>query len=460
MRLRPTAKCAGLPLSPRAGFGPAGLLSFLALLAAAGCGQQAPSAKPVEVRPHVQLVHPERRTISRTVGQPGFIDAYEQTAIYPKVAGYVQNWNVDIGDPIKKGQEIARLYVPELVAELKQKKSQLELDEAQVQVAEQAVEVASAQVQEARANVNKYQASVERWESEVRRLSGLAGDQGVIDPQVLQESRKQLKADTAARAAAEASEVASKAAVDKARADLRAARVRARVSRADEERVAALVSYTQIDAPYNGVVVVRNANTGDYVQPGSGDQSGPAGSPGQPPRLPLYVVARTDKVRIYVDVPEMDASAVSRGTRAWVRVQALSDEEVAATVTRSSWALRPESRTLRAEIDLPNPNARLLPGMYAYGRVLIEHRNVQALPLETVVEIGNQQCCFLYEDGKAVQTSLQTGINDSKWVEAAKKRAQGEWVPFTGTEQVIRGDLSELSDGQRVEVTNQPGNRK
>ena len=64
---------------------------------------------------------PEQRTIARTVGQPGFINAYEQTSIYPKVAGYVQEWNVDIGDRIKKDQEIATLSVPELPAELKQK---------------------------------------------------------------------------------------------------------------------------------------------------------------------------------------------------------------------------------------------------------------------------------------------------------------------------------------------------
>jgi hypothetical protein len=164
------------------------------------------------------------------------------------------------------------------------------------------------------------------------------------------------------------------------------------------------------------------------------------------------MVARTDKVRVYVDVPEMDASAVTRGTQARVRVQALGDEEVSAAVTRTSWPLRPRSRTLRAEIDLPNPDVRLLPGMYAYGRVLIDRSNVRALPLEAVTEVGNQPCCYLYKDGKAVQTPLQTGIDDGKWVEVSKKRVKGQWADLTGTEAVIVGDLAEISDGQPVRV--------
>jgi HlyD family secretion protein len=426
---------------------------LLALVAAAGCHHADPPAPRVHVAPHVRLVKPELRNISRLVGQPGYIDAYEQTSIYTKVAGYVQVWHVDIGDPIQKGQEMARLYVPELEAELAQKKAQAELDEEQVQVAEQVVDVASAQVEEARANVKKFEASVQRWQSQVQRLTDLAKNDRVIDQQVLDESQKQLKAETAAREAAQATEVAGKAALAKARADVRAARARVRVSQAEEQRVAALVGYTHVTAPYNGVVVDRTVNTGDYVQPGTGDQSGPGSAPAPASsRRPLYIVARTDKVRVYVDVPEMDASAVTRGTQARVRVQALSDEEVDASVTRTSWSLRPQSRTLRAEIDLPNPDARLLPGMYAYGRVLIDRSNVRALPMEAVTEIGNQPCCYLYKDGKAVQTPLQTGIDDGKWVEVSKKRVKGRWTDLTGTEEVVVGDLSEVSDGQPVKV--------
>ena len=439
---------------------------LLMLTALAGCGKKPPSAKSVSVEPEVRLVKAERRTIARIVGQPGFLYAYEQTAMFPKVEGYVQQWNVDIGDLIKKDQVLATLYVPELDAELAQKKAQVVSDESQVVVAERLVAVAAnnvkaaaAQVEEAKANVNKYQASVERWESEVKRLTSLS-EERVLDKQVLEESRKQLKSDTAARDAARATVLAVEAAhlaresdVDKAKADVTAARARTQVAREDVKRLEALVSYTRITAPYDGIVVVRNVNLGDYVQPGTGDQSVSIVTTDRSTmHVPLYVVARTDRVRIYVDVPEMEASLVTRGTKATVRIQALSDDEIPGNVTRTSWSLHRESRTLRAEIDLPNPDARLLPGMYAYGNVFIEHSNARAVPVAAVVEIGNLNRCFLYEDGKAVETAVQTGVSDGKWLEVAKKQTGGMWTPFTGDEEIILGDLSELTDGQKVKV--------
>jgi len=440
---------------------------LLPLFLAVGCGSKEVPAKPVQVEPHVRLVKVERRDISHTVGQPGFIYPYEQTAIYPKVPGFVEKWHVDIGDRIEKDQEIALLFVPELDAELEQKKAQVALDNAQVRVAGQLVDVAvqnevaaGAHVEEFKANIGKFDAEVDRWESEVKRLTGLTGDGGVINQQIFEEARKSFKSTKAARDAAKAAanasaadQLARKADIEKARADLEAARAKVVFSQADEKRVAALLNYTHMTAPYNGVVVVRNANTWDYVQPGTGDQSMANITPGQSSgRLPVYIVARTDLVRVYVDVPEMDANSVTKGTKARVRIQALGDEEMATTVTRTSWSLRPESRSLRAEIDLPNPDARLLPGMYAYGRVEIDRKNVRAVPFAAIVEIGNQNCCYVYENGKAVQMSVQMGINDGEWVEVAKKRVKGQWTAFTGDEEIILGDLTELSDGQSVVV--------
>ncbi len=438
----------------------------LLFLGATGCGKKPKHAKPVDVTPQVRLEKVEKRDISRSIGQPGFIYAYEQTAIYPKIAGYILEWKVDIGDPIEKDKEIATLYVPELAAELEQKKAQVEHDMTLVLVAERTVETAmnaiteaAARVEQAKAEVNRFQASVERWESEVKRLTGIS-ESGVIDKQILEESRKQLKADIASRDAAKATVAAVQASLlvrqsdlDKARADAVAARAKTEVSRKDRDRVAALYSYTHITAPYDGVVVVRNVNTKDYVQPATGDQSVQAVTHGGSSNAaPLYVVARTDKVRVYVDVPEMEASSVTPETEVRVRVQALGDEEITSKVKRTSWSLHRETRTLRVEVDLLNPDARLLPNMYAYGRVLIERRGVRAVPLAAVVEIGNRNYCYLFENGKAVQTPVQTGINDGKWIEVAKKRVNGNWTHFTGSEQVILGDLPELSDGRAVKV--------
>lgn len=110
------------------------------------------------------------------------------------------------------------------------------------------------------------------------------------------------------------------------------------------------------------------------------------------------------------------------------------------------------TRSLRAEIDLPNPDARLLAAMYAYGEVRIERPLVRAVPQAAVKEIGNTNYCFLYKKGKAVQTPVQTGTNDGTWIEVIRKRIDGAWVPFSGDEEVILGDLAELTNGEKVQV--------
>jgi len=438
-----------------------------AALAASGCAKRqkpAPAARP---DPAVKLVKPERRTISRTIGQPAFIDAFERTSMYPKIAGYILKWNVDIGDRIRKDQPLCQLFVPELEAEFEQKQAEVVRDKALIDVAQQNVSVAQAHVDaaeadavKAQADVGAFQSAVDRWESEVKRLTKMA-DERVVDRQVLDESQKQLKSNVASRDAAQAGVksaqaevVARRAELDKARADVDAARASAKVAEANENRYRALYGYTTLSAPYDGIVIIRNANTGDFVQPAGGDRSVETARPGSPPAtgLPIYVVARTDLVRVYVDVPEMDASHIGPGTVGHVRVPALNDSEFDGAVTRSSWALNQQTRTLRAEIDLPNSNAAMLPGMYAYGEITIVRMDVLALPLAAIADQGEQKVCFLHQDGAAVKTPVQVGGDDGTWIEVARKRVNGKWVPFDGDEQVITGEMSELRDGEKVDV--------
>jgi RND family efflux transporter MFP subunit len=432
-----------------------------------GCGDSQKAAPAARTEPRVHLTRPERRTIERTVGQPAFVNAFEQTSIYPKISGYIKKWNVDIGDRLEKDSLLADLFVPELDAQFQQQQAEVARDKILIEVASRALEVAERQLQvtaadfvRAKADVGKYQSAVDRWESEVKRLARMA-DEGVIDKQVLDESQKQLKSNIAARdaavaaaAAAEATELAQRAALDKARVDVDAARANTKVAQTVEQRYAALVSYTRLTSPYDGIVVVRNANTGDFVQPAVGDKSIERDSENRSKMgAPVYVVARTDLVRVFVDVPELDANHVTAGTEARVRVQALDDAEFSGAVARTSWSLNVQSRTLRAEIDLPNPEATLLPGMYAYAMVLIKRVDVMALPANAITEAGNENYCFLLVDGKAVKTPLQTGVSDGDWTEVVKKKVDQQWLPMSGDEQVILGTLSEISSGEAVQVS-------
>ena len=172
------------------------------------------------------------------------------------------------------------------------------------------------------------------------------------------------------------------------------------------------------------------------------------------------MVDRTDMVRIFVDIPEQDANYVQIGTKATVLARAYRDQELPATVTRTSWALNVKSRTLRAEIDLPNPDSQILPGMYAYGKVIIERPGVRALPLDALVYSGDQTFCWPYENGQAVRTEIETGVSDGEWIEVTNRRVprpgkpadKAPWTPIDGSEQVILGDLSILTDGTPVKI--------
>ena len=192
----------------------------------------------------------------------------------------------------------------------------------------------------------------------------------------------------------------------------------------EQKRLEALVGYLTLTAPFDGIIVVRNANTGDFALPSSGDPSARPLSPDQSPdrSAPIFVVDRIDVVRIFVDIPEDDADFVQKGTKATVLARAYRSEEIPATVTRTSWALNVTSRTLRAEIDLPNPEGKLLPGMYAYGKVVIERPGVRSLPLDALVYSGEQTFCWIYEDGHAVRTEIRTGVSDGDWIEVTNRR--------------------------------------
>jgi multidrug efflux pump subunit AcrA (membrane-fusion protein) len=461
------------------------VLGLAAALAAPGCGHKAENEVPSAAEPPtVQIVHPEYRKIVRTVGQPSFVEAYERTSIYPKVTGFIEQWNVDIGDKVKKGDVLARLFVPELVEDCETKHRTVRLDQKKVKLAEAVVEVARADVEaavaalkEAKAIVEKYRSDTRRWESEVARLEKEV-ERTVVAPQILLESQNQYRMSKASWVAADAGVEKAKAKLLSAKQTLaedevnvEVARARVGVSDSDAKRMDAWVGYLDLIAPFDGVITGRNANTWDFVLPQTGDPTADTRSPYLSPgnkAAPIYVVDRTDIVRVFVDIPEADADYVQIGAKASVQIKGYSDQWIPATVTRTSWALNVKSRTLRAEIDLPNPKRKdkrepqFRPGMYAYGKVIIERKDVRALPEAALVHSGDETYYWSYEDGKTVRTQVETGVSDGVWTEVTNRKPTGpsngdERVEITGKEEVIVGDLLLLSEGGAVKVAGAPG---
>jgi multidrug efflux pump subunit AcrA (membrane-fusion protein) len=450
----------------------------VAVLAAPGCHHEPETEYKSAAEPlTVQLIHPSIRNIVRVVEQPSFIESYERTSVFPKVIGYIKEWEVDIGDTVKEGDVLCTLFVPELVEDYGTKNATVELDKRRIELAKTVVKVAQADLKAARAHLDeakaildKYQAEVDRWATEIKRLENEV-KRGVVDPQILLESTNEWKSAIAARNAAKATieraeaEVLSRdAALEKARVDVAVAEADLTVAESQARYAKAWVGYLTLPAPYDGVVVARNANTGDFVMPVLGDPTAMQRAPHLAPggtAAPIYVVDRTDIVRIFVDIPEEDANHVDVGSKASVLVRAYRDQPIPGTVTRTAWALNVKSRTLRAEIDLTNPESRLLPGMYAYAEVTIERPGVRALPMEALAHRGDKAFYWRYENGKALRTEIETGVSDGQWIEVTNRRVpryrtehtgKRSWAPIDGSEQVILGDLSILTEGARVRV--------
>ena len=154
------------------------------VLAALAAGCERPSeGKAGRCRPareSVEVVHPERHTIRRSVGEPGELQAFETTAIHARIPGYVKNWTVNIGAAVKKGQVLAELSVPELEAEVRQKQAAVEQAVAKhkqagaaVRVAEANVAGAEAKLVEVRAGKRRVEADLARWQAEFHRVEQL-----------------------------------------------------------------------------------------------------------------------------------------------------------------------------------------------------------------------------------------------------------------------------------------------
>ncbi len=394
----------------------------------------------------VTAARPLRKTLRLESVQPGQIEAFEQTPLFAKLPAYVEKLYVDIGDRVEEGQPVADLSIPELHDEARQKdamvlfaKAGVRQATAAVRAAEKAIDTAEAGLREAKAGTIRALGQYERWKSEHARIVELEAGQNV-DRRLVDETQNELSAAEAARgeadakvASAEATLVERMVGVEKAKADLAVAQSAVSNAEADLAHTKSLLDYTHIRMPYAGIVSQRNVNRGEFVQPATLTTA-----------KPLFVVARNDIVRIFVDVPEMEAPQIELGAKGSVHVQALPNRAIEGTVTRTSWALG-ANRTLRTELDIPNPQGALRPGMYATAEIVLQERpDVLALPLTAVFMVDKRAFCCCVENGKIVRRAITLGLRTAQDVEVAEG--------LKGEELVVQAQAGSLQEGQPVEV--------
>jgi HlyD family secretion protein len=426
------------------------ILSAIPILVA-GCSEpsatssaraDAPSSRPIA---KVEVVRPERHDVKKTTEQPGQIEAVEVTPIHAKLSGYAREVAVDIGDRVKKGQVLVELSVPEIEADVQQKKAMVEQAEARLAQARAAVKVAEAGLASAKAKmavvqsgIKRVEADLARWQSEYQRTQQLVSERAVTSS-VLDESRNKLRSAEASRDSVSAEVLSAEAALnegraelDKARSDATAASSGIEVAKSEARRAEALLGYSKIVAPFDGVVTRRHVDTGHLTV------AGPQGDP-------LFVIARSGVVTVAVGVPELFAPSVGKGDAAAVRIQALGGKEVEGTVTRTAYVLDSSTRTLRAEIDLPNDDGSLRPGLYAYAAIVAdEHKDVLTVPSSAIVREGDKAFCVRVVNDRAVRTPVELGLSDGTRTEIVSG--------LGGDDLVVKANSASLTDDQPVKA--------
>ena len=337
-------------------------------------------------RPRVEVVHPRRVTVARRLQTNATLAAFEEADLFAKVTGYLSDVRVDIGDHVKAGQVLAVIDIPEL-------EQQLAEDQAQLASKQSALETARRQVDHDRANRTLQDITLKRQEA-------LFKDQWVPAQMV-----DQTRADAAV----------AKANVGVAKANRTLAAHQIDLAAATVEKTRALLAYSQIVAPFDGVVARRLVNRGDLVQAPTGTLM-----------TPLFTVQRIDTIRVFCDVPENDVPLVHIGDPAIVKPSGLEGKPFIGKVTRYSLRLDPETRNMRTEIDLPNPEERLYPGMYAQVSLEMNRRpDVLTVPAAAVGSDGDGSFVNTIADNRITRLAVRTGLTDNGRIEVTAGLSEG-----------------------------------
>lgn len=214
------------------------------------------------------------------------------------------------------------------------------------------------------------------------------------------------------------------------------ARGKFEVAKANLERAETMLRFTKIVAPFSGIVTRRMSDPGAFI---------PAATAGSPQTAALVTISDFKTVRVQVAVPEIEASLVQKGQPAQVSVEGLPGKKFDGKVTRFSYALDEASKTMLAEIELPNPKLELRPGMYATVKLGIERKeNALVVPVEALAMEKANAFVFTVAGDKAKKTPVKIGFNDGANVEIVSG--------LKPDEPVIRLGKTVLADGQPIKV--------
>ena len=339
----------------------------------------------------VEVTKATKGDITAELNVVGNLIGAQTVDVVPRTAGRIVSMNVKLGDRVSRGQTLARIEDQEINEQVKQ--------------AEAAFEVAQATIRQREADLKFAVVNFERSQNLFQRQ--LLPRQSLDD--------------------AEARQAASSAQLDLARAQLSQTQ-----ARLEELRIAK--GNTNIVSPVNGFVGKRNMDVGAWASQQS----------------PVASVVDISSVRLVANVVEKDLRLVNAGDPARVTVDAFPGETFSGRIARVAPVLDPATRTAEIEIEVPNTDFRLKPGMYARMSVTIEsRRDTTLVPKVAVVDYEGTRGVFtMNADNKAKFQPLEIGIEDADRVEVR--------AGITGADTVVTSGASALRNNDTLIVAGQP----
>lgn len=411
-------------------------LSTLALVAALSVGASYASAAAGSSTP-VKTVQAQKVTLRRSTTQPASVHAYYEAELHSKVSGYLKSVAADIGDVVKGGQTLAVIDVPEMMKGYESQQAEVERTESARKQFRAAIDVARAKVDQAEAEIGKAKAQSNASTLEYKRIEELVRTKAVTQ-KLADETLSRKLASEAELASVKASQAVAVANLRASEADADGADASAVVTRKRLEEMEVLMQYATLKAPFAGVVTERNVDPGDFVR-----NAQTISNPGKP----LFSVARMDKMRVRVPIPERDAVYVKKGDKVEFVCRALGNKPIQAKVSRTSRRLDSKTRTMLVEIDLPNEDGRLLPGMYGTISIMIDEKlNAVVVPSNAVrYGLAGESVIYVLRGGdKIAHAPVKVGHDDGHNIEILSG--------LNGTEQIVTGMLGRLKDGASVTV--------
>ena len=355
----------------------------------------------------VGVTRVEKKSLGRQLTLSSELVPFQEIDVYAKESGYIKDLKVDYGAHVKAGQVMAVLEIPEL--------------EAQLQVDQAEIKNASNQVTRAEHELARYQAQYKALHLEYTRLSGVFESQpGLVAQQEVDD--------------AQGKDLAASSQVDAAQAALEAAQSQLAASKAKLVHDQSLYDYSRITAPFSGVVTERYANLGTLMQAGTGSST---------QAMPLVRLSQDDLFRLVIPVPEAYVRYIKLGDPVSVYVPSLN-HTVPGKVARFSVDVRSDTRTMHTEVDVPNPQRLLVPGLYAEADLQLDRKeNIPSVPIQALSHAEGKTSVFIVSaDGTLEQRPVEIGLQTSSDAEVVSGLNEGE--------RVVVSDRSGLKPGEKV----------